>query len=81
MSVTVYSKPSCVQCTATYRNLDNKGVEYKVVDVTKDEDAYAFVKGLGYQAAPVVVVEADGAVVDSWSQFRADKIATLSNAA
>jgi glutaredoxin-like protein NrdH len=28
MAITVYTKPSCVQCTATYRALDNKGIEY-----------------------------------------------------
>ena len=26
MTVTVYSKPACVQCTATYRALDRIGV-------------------------------------------------------
>lgn len=26
MTVTVYTKPSCVQCTATYRALDNKHI-------------------------------------------------------
>lgn len=77
MSVTVYSKPSCVACTATYRALDNKGIEYDVIDVTTNEDALEFIKGLGYQAAPVVVTE-DG---QHWSQFRAEKIAALQNIA
>ena len=27
MTVTVYTKPSCVQCAATYRALDSKGIE------------------------------------------------------
>jgi len=79
MTVTVYSKPSCVQCTATYRGLTNKGVEYTVVDVTEDDSALSFIKDdLGYQAAPVVVLRDEaGSVVDHWTQFRADKIATL----
>lgn len=79
MTVTVYTKPSCAQCTATYRGLNNKGVEYDKIDVTQDEAALSFIKDdLGYQAAPVVVLrDEDGTVVDSWSQFRADKIATL----
>ena len=29
MSITVYTKPSCVQCNATYRALDAKGIEYQ----------------------------------------------------
>ena len=38
MSITVYSKPACVQCTATTRSLDAKGVAYTVVDLTEDDD-------------------------------------------
>lgn len=72
MSVTVYSKPSCVQCTATYRALDKQGIEYEIFDVSVDEKALETVKELGYLQAPVVVTEDD-----SWSGFRPDKINTL----
>ena len=54
MSITVYSKPACVQCTATTRALQARGIEFAVVDLTQDEDAYAHVSGLGYRQAPVV---------------------------
>ena len=47
MAVTVYTKPSCVQCTATYRALDNKGIQYEVLDVSADEAALEHVKSLG----------------------------------
>src|SRR6478609_7613778 len=43
MSITVYSKPACVQCDATYRALDRKGVEYSVVDITQDAEALEMV--------------------------------------
>ena len=76
MTVTVYTKPSCVQCTATYRALDNKGIEYVVRDVSTDEAALERVKALGYLQAPVVVTDED-----HWSGFRPDKIATLTAAA
>ena len=33
--VTVYSKPACVQCDATYRALDKHGIAYDVVDLTR----------------------------------------------
>lgn len=71
-TITVYSKPSCVQCTATYRALDNKGLEYAIVDITQDEVAHARVLGLGYLQAPVVVADDD-----HWSGFRPDKINEL----
>ena len=73
MSVTVYTKPSCVQCNATYRALDKKGIEYTVIDVTEDSQALEHVRALGYMQAPVVETESD-----HWSGFRPDKIATLS---
>ena len=69
MTISVYSKPSCVQCTATYRALDKQGIEYEVFDLSEDEKALQTVKELGYLQAPVVV-----AGDDSWSGFRPDKI-------
>ena len=75
MSITVYSKPSCVQCTATYRALDRQGLEYDIFDVTADEAALKAVKELGYLQAPVVVTE-----TDHWSGFRPDKISALAQA-
>ncbi|MEX5295760.1 glutaredoxin-like protein NrdH [Kocuria sp. CPCC 205268] len=72
MSVTVYSKPSCVQCNATYRALTKKGIEYNVVDVTEDEAALAHVLALGYQQVPVVET-----ATEHWSGYRPDKITSL----
>ncbi len=48
MAVTVYTKPSCVQCTATYRALNAKGIEFEIFDVSVDEKALQAVKDLGY---------------------------------
>lgn len=70
--ITVYSKPACVQCTATTRELDRKGIPYKYVDLTEDASAMDTVKDLGYMQAPVVV-----AGEDHWSGFRPDKIGAL----
>jgi glutaredoxin-like protein NrdH len=72
VAITVYSKPSCVQCTATYRALDKKGLEYEILDVSVDEQALETVRGLGYMQAPVVVSEGD-----HWSGFRPDRIEEL----
>lgn len=72
MPITVYTKPSCVQCNATYRALDRQGLAYDVVDLTQDAAALARVKALGYQQAPVVV-----AGDEHWSGFRPDRISAL----
>lgn len=73
MTVTVYSKPACVQCVATYRALDRSGISYEVIDLTTDEQALSTVKELGYLQVPVVVAGSD-----HWSGFRPDKISALS---
>jgi len=70
--VTVYSKPSCVQCNATYRALDKQGIKYQTIDISQDAEALEYVRSLGYSQAPVVVAEQD-----HWSGFRPDKIANL----
>ncbi|SFJ38875.1 glutaredoxin-like protein NrdH [Celeribacter neptunius] len=71
-NITVYSKPACVQCTATTRALDARGLAYDIIDLTEDADAMNHVTGLGYRQAPVVI-----AGEDHWSGFRPDMIANL----
>ena len=72
LTITVYSKPACPQCTATYRALDKLGAEYTVVDISADADARDYVMALGHLQAPVVVVDGD-----HWSGYRPDRIAAL----
>ncbi len=71
-TITVYSKPACVQCDATYRALDEHGIDYNVVDLTQDTEALELVRELGYLQAPVVI-----AGDTHWSGFRPDAIAAL----
>lgn len=75
MTVTVYTKPSCVQCNATYKALDKAGVEYEVVDISVDAGARDYVMALGYLQAPVVV-----AGEDHWAGFRPDRVKALAAA-
>ncbi len=69
MSITVYTKPMCVQCDATKRQLNKQGLDYVTVDLTEDADALEYVKGLGFAQAPVVV-----AGDEVWSGYRPDLI-------
>ena len=73
MTITVYSKPACVQCTATTRALDAKGLSYDIIDLTQDEAAMEKVTALGYRQAPVVI-----AGDEHWAGFRPDMIGRLS---
>lgn len=72
MPVTVYSKPSCVQCVATYKEMERKGISFDKVDLSKDQDAFAKIQGLGYMQVPVVI-----AGDDHWAGFRPDLIGAL----
>ena len=36
MSIIVYTKPACVQCSATFKALDRQGLAYEKVDITLD---------------------------------------------
>lgn len=72
MTITVYSKPACVQCTATTRALDARGLSYDVIDLTEDAAAMEHVTALGYRQAPVVI-----AGDAHWAGFRPDMIGRL----
>lgn len=69
MSVTVYTKPACVQCDATKRLMDKLNIEYSTVDITVDTDAFDMLLSKGFKAAPVVITDDD-----SWAGFNPEKI-------
>ena len=71
-TITVYTKPACVQCHATYKALDKQGLDYQVVDISTDAAARDYVMSLGYLQAPVVVAGSE-----HWSGFRPDHIKAL----
>lgn len=73
--VTVYTKPACVQCNATYRALDKKGILYRSIDISENPETLEDLKSMGYMQAPVVV-----AGDAHWSGFRPDLIDELGQA-
>jgi glutaredoxin-like protein NrdH len=72
MNVTVYTKPACVQCNATFRALDKAGIGYTAIDITTDSDARDHVMSLGFLQAPVVIT-----ANDAWAGYRPDRIAAI----
>lgn len=72
MTITVYTKPDCVQCKATYRALDKAQIDYETVDLSRDPKALDYVKDLGHSQAPIVV-----AGEKHWSGFRPERIKAL----
>lgn len=70
--IQVYSKPNCVQCTATYKFLDRLNLEYEKIDITQDPVALKRITDMGFKQAPVVIT-----LDDSWSGFRPDRMEKL----
>ena len=83
--VEVYTRPGCMQCAATKRWLNQRGVAY----IEHDADDYAdyLTHVLGCQALPVVEVSLIPATdatrnigrehVTHWSQYRTDLLQQL----
>jgi glutaredoxin len=78
LEVRVFTKPSCGPCTATKAALTDKGVTFAEVDATTPENV-AYLRTLGFQQAPVVVVTRQGVYLGKWSGFRPDAIDDLVN--
>ena len=72
MSITVYTKPQCVQCGATIKALDKAGLDYEVIDLAEDPAARDYVMALGHLHVPVVVTDHD-----HWAGFRPDRIRSI----
>lgn len=72
--VTVYTNPNCVQCDMTKRQFDKLGINYTVVDLSKNPKKTAEFKELGYLAAPIVTTD-----IKAWSGFKLGKIRSLAD--
>ncbi len=85
-TLTIYSKPACVQCTGTLRHLESKknaegeklkaNKDFDYIDATQDEAAFDFIANtLGTRQMPVGVArDEDGNVLDWWTGFNPDKL-------
>lgn len=62
--VTVYTQPGCKPCVKVQTKLDNAGIDYDVVDLTVNDEAYAYVtQVLGAAGTPVIVSDADHVII------------------
>lgn len=68
--VILWSKPSCVQCTATERKLTEKGIPFRHLDLTENPEALDAMKRAGLMQAPVV----QHASLGTWTGYRPDLI-------
>lgn len=67
--VILWSKPGCVQCTATERTLTDRGLDFTVLNLNEHPAAIDAIRAAGRTQAPVVQFQDD-----VWTGFRPDKI-------
>lgn len=53
--ITVLSTPSCYRCKTVVRHLENKGIQFEYIDVTKDEDWANWMRENGLSAVPQTI--------------------------
>lgn len=71
--VTVYSTPSCSWCTTLKRHLDNHGIRYSDIDVSKDQKAAEdMVKRSGQQGVPQTDI--NGQVIVGFDQNKINSL-------
>lgn len=76
MTFDMYTQPGCQPCLATERKAVKHGIELNVTNIREDAGAVEFIKELGYNGTPVVVIrDEEGEIVDHWTGFSPDRIA------
>ena len=74
--VKVYSTPICPQCISLKQFLDEKGIKYEDIDVSKDKKAAEeMIKKSGQMGVPVI--EIDGKIVDGFDQEKISQLLGL----
>jgi len=72
MRITIYTRNDCVQCHATKRAMENRGLTFEMVNVDQTPEAADTLRAMGFRQLPVVI-----AGDEKWSGFRPDMINRL----
>ncbi|WP_312269707.1 glutaredoxin-like protein NrdH [Pseudescherichia sp.] len=72
MRIIIYTRNDCVQCHATKRAMESRGVEFEMVNIDQVPEAADTLRDQGFRQLPVVI-----AGDTSWSSFRPDMINRL----
>lgn len=57
MTITVYSKPNCMQCKMVKKWLTEHEIPFTTIDITDDEDSITQLKEFGYKTVPVTFID------------------------
>ena len=76
--LTVYSKPSCMQCEMTKMWLTQNKIPYEVVDTGANPGALELLRHYGWQTLPVVAIDDElSDETKTWAGFQIDKLEAL----
>lgn len=72
--ITLYTKPVCAGCKLVKDLFEREGVDYEVVDIIENDEAYSYVTNvIGAQTVPVVVSD----LADPIIGFKPDALKAL----
>jgi len=72
MRITIYTRNDCVQCHATKRAIESRGLAFELVNLDTQPEAIDALRAQGFRQLPVVITD-----TLSWSGFRPDMINRL----
>lgn len=76
--LTVYSKPSCIQCEMTKIWLTQNKIPFEVVDTGANPEALELLRHYGWQTLPVVAIDDElSDETKAWAGFQIDKLEAL----
>ncbi|MCE1357245.1 glutaredoxin-like protein NrdH [Enterobacter kobei] len=73
MCIIIYTRNNCVQCHATKRAMESRGMVFEMVNIDQQPEAAETLRAQGFRQLPVVI-----AGETRWSGFRPDMINRLS---
>ncbi|ELY6291290.1 glutaredoxin-like protein NrdH [Cronobacter sakazakii] len=72
MRITIYTRNDCVQCHATKRALESRGIAFDTINLDEQPEAIDTLRAQGFRQLPVVMTDSL-----SWNGFRPDMINRL----
>ncbi|EOE6857145.1 glutaredoxin-like protein NrdH [Cronobacter sakazakii] len=72
MRITIYTRNDCVQCHATKRALESRGIAFDTINLDEQPEAIDTLRAQDFRQLPVVMTDSL-----SWSGFRPDMINRL----
>lgn len=77
-TVTIYGPHDCPNCDKAMQLFDRRGVAYRKIDLEQGDENHVYVKQtLGYETAPVIIVELENGRKVHWGGHRQDMLTAL----